>query len=171
MEVVRRTRHLRRELLVGHLYARRNRELQIICSHPIQASMISHIIHQRRHIPSKPVMYGTPKPSGTTCIVIRQRRRAKEKRQESRTSPQPYSRKCFEKSADVLSTQWLARFTTGSSKISGTLSPSLSTFLSPEPSARDKYQVSVKRGDEKSIRTHQAYADPRPPHVPQPAHS
>lgn len=59
-----------------------------------------------------------------------------------RTSPQPYSRKCFEKSVDVLSTQWLARFTTGSSKISGTLSPSLSTFLSPEPQReRDKHHA------------------------------
>jgi hypothetical protein len=63
----------------------------------------------------------------------------------SHTSPQPYSRKYGEESADVLSTQWLARFTMGSSNISGTLSPSLSTFLSPEPGtrARDKHHTSV----------------------------
>jgi hypothetical protein len=38
----------------------------------------------------------------------------------------------------VLRTQWIARFTTGSSNISGTLSPSFSTFLRHEPRRQPK---------------------------------
>lgn len=70
------------ELLVRHFPPRSDGVLQAIW---LRLS----IINGRRFgsfVPLKPVMYATPKPSGTT-------------------SPQPYTGKCLEKIADVLSTQ------------------------------------------------------------------
>src|SRR6266446_3591993 len=93
---------------------------------------------------TKAIWYNLYNNSSTAINVARPQ--TNKKRQVNRTSPQPYSRKCFDIRADVLNTQRLARFTTGSSKISGTLSPSLSTFLSPEPGARAKNQHELGEG-------------------------
>ena len=99
IKIPRSTRNPRRERLVRHLRTGRAR-----LHHVSILTTYKHSKHAN-YSPSHPVMYATPKLSGTTCVHANTKKKSGTENKKGRTSPQPYSRKCLEYSVDVLSTQ------------------------------------------------------------------
>ena len=89
------------------------REVIVYCRRSVYTRETWPVKLNIQHVPSYPVIYATPKPSGTT-------------------SPHPYVRKWSEKIALVLSTQFPERLYNGSLNSSGTVSPSFRQSFSPE---------------------------------------
>ena len=88
-------------------------------------------------------MYATPKPSGTT-------------------SPQPYGPKCFENTAEVLSTHVLARCTTGSANTAGSGSPSRRDLRGPSERTNTRRSATDREPRQSVARTQQMSVDPEP---------
>lgn len=120
-------------------------------------------IPQQQHDdpPSYPVMYATPKPSGTTWTSNHKDDKEGTER-KVHTSPHPYTGKCFEKTADVLSTHLFDLASTGSENNAGASSPSRNNFLRPtsyRPPKRINCQSTARKN---TTNSYQKDACPRP---------